>query len=851
MESRSGEWPLAVLADADPKVIAFFAQPPTVSLEIKDAAGRVQSRTRYTNDLLVVTETEVISQQVRDLVALSDASLKNPFQFYLDEHDMSWHYRAADEAFAALGIRHAIIDNSSIPSVLVRNLRFLEDYAKEEAKPLERHKAEDIANFVRAERFVEMRQLLGAGFESDDVYKSLISKDVYVDLTTQLIDATSELFLYSDRATFEAHQFVQNTSLQNVVPVPGRAWIRVGGLLKYQGVKYHVVLVGERDVLVRNDSGVESTLPLAALQNLHQAGQLATDALSSKSDERQLSDYSDRELARAMKRLKALENPAESGYSERQLRLYRAKTQFAKNPLEALIALTDRQAERGNFSPRLSETTIELMHKAIDKRFNTPAMPKIKAAYKPYIISCEKHVAEDGRPDPQIPASYTKFCRESKKRADIGKRQGNRMRYQKSRIVTSLDNAYPVHGVRPHEVLHIDHTIATLATISPNGTPLGKPTLTIGIDACTTSCRAVISSYDPPTARLVLLLMRDYVRRWGRLPKTIVVDNGKEFHSAEFTFFCSLFNIEIRYRSPGMPRSGSPVERAFLAIETGFIAQLEGNTRQLRDPRLVTAPVNGFNLASWTLTAFHRAAEQFLFEIRPNEVSPALGMTPRDYEAMRMQETGTREHMLVRYDENLMLMTSPHPHRRLHRLDPQRGVWVGGLWFNHSDFRGLPEKSKLEVRVEPWLHRVVYVCIGKRWVTATASNARWLGNRTRREVEIALRAEKRKANKDANKNALSLESAEAHEQIREPLEFDERLSCQQAEMLHLYTQYGLTLALPDAVPHTIDAAATSTVVTPESSNTIVIPGPTPPPFAGSYEPPPSLDSDGLDADGWH
>lgn len=817
LESRHNELPLAVLNEADPDVLGYFAQPTTIRLSIRDSSSRVKSTQNYTPDLLAIKRKRVIVYEARDLVALAEASAKNSYQFYLENG--RWHYRAAEEAFAAMGIEHIIVASNEIPAAVVRNLRFLESFTSDDCPALDPEVGENIEKLVLEHRAIEFDKLLASGFSADDVFKAIVGNYVYVDLTTQLVDQTRELVIFSDRPTYEAHRRIEVSELETPIPVPGRAWIRTGGQLIYDSVPYTVVLVGERDVVLRPNGQVETTtMQLQALQLLFEAGKVETDALMAKSDRKQLADYSQDEIDRALARLNALDDPDNSQFSERQLREFRASIANADNQLDALIALIDKRSKRGNFLPRHSTRSVELMDEAIKEFFNTKTRPTKKAAWLVYLDKCDKAMKAGEATFTTI--SYERFCEVCTEREDPRLREGKKAGYQAGRIVGSLDNSAPTHGVRPFEVLYIDHTIATIATVSPNGVALGKPTLTIAIDGCTTQARGVITSYDSPSSKTVLMILRDIIRRYGRVPSVLGLDNGKEFHGYELLFFCKIFGIEIRYRSPGQPRGGAMVERAFGAIETEFIAQLQGNTRQMRDPRLVTKEVNPFNHAVWTLPAFHRACEKFLFETKPNQISPALGMTPLQYETEMLARTGERAHMLVKFDENVMLLTSPHASRRMHVICPRRGVWCNGLWYQHPEFKKLKRKTKAEVRIEPWLHRLVYVHVNGRWVGATARNARWLGNKTRREVETALREERRKAGSDARADSLTVRRAKALVEVMQPATFDPRLRCQQAEMQHLYHGMGMTVAMPEAAPDTIDVASTE-IADPTPSATAI------------------------------
>lgn len=298
----------------------------------------------------------------------------------------------------------------------------------------------------------------------------------------------------------------------------------------------------------------------------------------------------------------------------------------ALNDLDAMLALVDRQRERGNRIPKLPAIVEELAAKAINQIFNTPEKRTKKAAYAEHTVLCESQQTT------VTPTSYVTFCRCCDDLESVRKREGKRSAYQKGVIVQSLDDAYPVHGTRPHEVCYIDHTIATMATTGPDGVDLGKPTLTMAIDGNTHQPRAMVMTYNPPSAWTVLLVLRDYVRRNQRLPKIISVDNGKEFHFRELELFCRLYNIDLRYRAPGMPRGGAMIERLLGVSEEEVFAAMQGNTRQMRDPRLVTKSIDPFRRGIWTLTALYGALEDYLFGLRANRVHPALGMTPDEYE---------------------------------------------------------------------------------------------------------------------------------------------------------------------------------------------------------------------------
>lgn len=794
LESRTGEFPAAVLMDRDPDIHAFYDQPQPVELFVTNQNGRVLSRLWYHPDFLVAHKSALIVREYRDEAALVERMAKNPYQFYLDAQ-ANWHYRAAEEKFQKFGLRYEIISNRTLPANLVLNERFLEDYLRGDAPAVRPDITERLRSLVAQRRFVGFRELLDTHeFTADDIFKSVADEIVYVDLARDRLDATDDLHVFVDEVTCRAHQAVRASAQETPLPIPGQLLLRTGTKLIFGGKTFTVLLAGERDVSVRDEHGEISSLALETIRQMNGLKLLEGDGLTCTTDIKQLAHISSEELGRALERLNAVQQNDTSKTSARSLARYRQIVDCAGNDLDAVLALVDSQRLRGNRSARLAETVEELAQRAIEMRFNAPEKPPKKGAYAQYVALCEQWAQEKG--EAVTPMSFSTFCKRCNDHESIPKREGKRAAYQKSVIAQVVEVVYPVHGVRPHEVCYIDHTVANLATVGPDGTELGKPTLTVAVDGNTAHPRALVLSYDPPSTWTVLLVLRDYVRRHGRLPRILSVDNGKEFHSKELELFARLYGIDIRYRAPGMPRGGAMVERLLGATEQEVIAHMEGNTRQMKDPRLVTKSVNPFRRAVWTLTAAYFALEEYLFTIRPNRIHSALGMTPNEYEQRRLQETGARTHRLTAFDENLMLLTCPHAARKYHKVDPRRGIWADGQWYRHPDMDVLKKGEKVEVRVEPWSFSVIYVYVRDHWVAAVGSGSRAYAGRHRREVSIARRAERRRALDAANKDGLSRKVLKSTERLWTPEHYDPRINAQQREMKHLFTRLGMTTALP-------------------------------------------------------
>lgn len=794
LESRRGELAMAIILEDDESVIGYFPRPLTVDMQFCDANGVSRTRYPYTPDFLVIRGNAIELLETRDEEQLLRDSIRSN-KISRDDAG-NWRFKAAEDYFHAQGFGFRLISKSTIPATLVLNARFLEDYALETCPPLNEDVKTLLVTTLRQNRWMPFLRLVHEhNFSSDVIFRAILDKAIYVDIYSERLDVASDLVVCSDKPTYDAYKLARSEEIEAALPLPGSVHISSGATVTFDGKQFKVLLSGEREVCLRDENGHVRSVPLASLIQINGLNALASN--SSEADqhiERKLADCSPRDLQNAMKRLNALKGGADSCYSERTISRYSAATALAKDQISALLALVDSTKDKGNRLPRLPFNVKELAQAVIKERYNQPETPSKKSSYGSYITACETKAAQEGLI--LVPMSYVTFCRRCDEFENVKARQGKRIAYQKRAIPLLLDQAYPVHGVRPHEVCYIDHTIATIATVSPEGVDLGKPTLSLAVDGHTTHPRAFIVTYDPPSARVVLLLLRDYVRRNGRLPKILVVDNGKEFHSKELKFFCDIYKIVLRFRPPAMPRAGSPVERALGATEEEVLAMMQGNTRQMRDPRLVTKSINPFGRAVWTLTALWGALDEYLFTIRPERIHPAIGMTPNQFEQSRYAQTGERAHTLIRFDENLMLMTCPHAKIPFHKVDKRRGVWTDGMYYWHPDMVTVRKGEKVEVRIEPWVANVIYVQLRGKWQIAIARNQRPYAGRTRRSVEVALREEQRRAKVDANKDTVSKHQMTKKERFWAPSTFDARIDAQQLEQAYLFG----TLQMREAIP---------------------------------------------------
>lgn len=131
----------------------------------------------------------------------------------------------------------------------------------------------------------------------------------------------------------------------------------------------------------------------------------------------------------------------------------------------------------------------------------------------------------------------------------------------------------------PLDIIQIDHTeLDVLIVDEEERLPIGRPWVTLGIDACTRCVWGVTISLDHPSANTTglcisqgILGKEQYLKDlgieadwpvWG-IPRVIHVDNGREFRGYMLNRACQKYGIRLQFRPAYRPNYGPFIERFF------------------------------------------------------------------------------------------------------------------------------------------------------------------------------------------------------------------------------------------------------------------------------------------------
>ncbi|HXJ92437.1 MAG TPA: Mu transposase C-terminal domain-containing protein [Terriglobia bacterium] len=534
-----------------------------------------------------------------------------------------------------------------------------------------------------------------------------------------------------------------------------------------------------------NSAGVTfqtlTELPVSVLEQLAREGRIEGSQAKREFERRQevaaLAAASEEDLTEANRRFGAVlcqlrgEPPPGNGkVSARTLRAWVARYRKAAACLgSGYLGLLPRHRQRGNRSSRLPETTRTMLVESIEHDYETLKQKTRFACWAVLKARCEARQIT-------VP-SYGTFCAAVRRRDKFTqalKRIGRRAAYKHEPPYWELDRKTPRHGDRPFEITHIDHTQLDVEVVcSQTGHILGRPWLTLMTDAFSRRVLAVYVTFDAPSYRSCMMVLRECVRRHAHLPDVVVVDGGREFNSVFFEALLASYECIKKTRPPAKARFGSIIERLFGTANTQFIHNLKGNTQITRNVRQVTKSVDPKGQAVWHLPGLYEALCQYFYSTYDTTGHPALADTPREAYRLGLERTGYRLTRLIPYDQSFLMSTLPATPRGTAKVQPGRGVKVRSVYYWCDEFRAPDiEQTRVPMRYDPFDAGTAYAFVGNRWVACHSEYYSVLRGRSEKEMMLATQ-ELHKQNSgpsqrlalNAKKLAEFLQSVEAKEAL--------------------------------------------------------------------------------------
>ncbi|SMQ80267.1 putative transposase [Bacillus sp. OV166] len=744
-ESHTVELPFIYEKEMDENVLEYYDQPPSFYIEYKGKNRKFKHK--YTPDFFVIKNNWIGWEECKTEEALLELQEKNPERYYKDENNV-WRCPPGEKYAKEFGLSFRVRPATEINRTRFQNIQFLEDYLSDKKYRVPIKTKEAIITEIKKNPSIALHDLLmmeSDFISADSVYYLIITREIFVDLDNYVISNYKKFPLYPDELTLKAFANIKSTNVESFVEIETLDFSN-GSSLRWGTNVYEIINIDEENIWLMGDGGNVSKLKVDFLYELIEKGEIQGNNKRHISIEEQeireiVKTISPEVMQETLEKLKVVEqfikNPIYSDFniSDRTIRYWKQKyNEGEKKYNSGFLGLVPKKTT-GNRLPKVSEQQKDEMEKAFVEHYENVKQKNISAAYKQFKINCKRKDIK-----PVTYKTFRKYLKLRPRHNQILARKGKKEAYKVEEFYWVLDyKKTPVHGVRPFEIVHIDHTQLEIELLcSETGENLGRPWITFVVDAFSRRVLAFYLTYDDPSYKSNMMVLRELVRRHKRMPSTIVVDGGKDFNSVYFDTLLAVTKVTKKERRK--PRVGTVIERLFGTLHTTFIHNLLGNTQSTKiDVRTVTPSVNPKNNAVWTLELLNQAIYEFVYEIYDTTHHPTLHTTPRKKFVENLKFSGKRKQTFITDFEMFKMLTLPSTRNGYSTVQPGGyGIQINTIKYWDESFRD-PKYigKKVKVRFEPFDISVAYAFLDNYWVKLRSDYKDFLSGRTEKERKIA------------------------------------------------------------------------------------------------------------------
>lgn len=736
-ESHKGELPALYEWEYDPNTHEFYDQPSQVKLAYRTSSGK-QIHHLSTPDFFVIQECWMGWVECKPEAELQK-SYESGSERYVPDGQGGWRCPPG-EAFAAqyrLGFQ--VRSDKDTNWMLVRNFEFLSDYLHPDCPQPEEEKRLAIQRVFGTGRWMLLSSLLeGDGVMADAVFFLIARGEIFFDVEHELLSEPIFTNICRDELSYQVYRGQKVRSHGHKATTLPKIVLSAGARITWDGQPWRILNIGKNDIFLEDELKTISNLAMDSFNSLVEQG--AISGIPEEADQRYelaceiIRHAAPVDLENAIARCNHLDNATHTTVAARPRTLRYWRHRAAEGEIaygNRFVGLISRISARGNRQRKVPQRVIDLMNEIIDAEVMSPFQTKISVCYGMVRNKC----TDEGL----LPPSEKTFRAEIKRRREdvVAKaRLGRKASYPLTEFQWHVDQSTPRHGERPFEIGHIDHTELDEELVdSRTGANLGRPWLTVLLDAYTRFVLAFFLTFDPPSYRSCMAVIRNCVHRHNRIPKTIVVDQGSDFESLYFEALLARMGTHKKSRPAAKGRFGSVIERFFGVNNQMLIHNLAGNSQALQRPRSMSPSHDPRKLAIWTLPALTEALDDFFGNVYASLIHPALGVSPKDALANGLATSGLRSHILIPYSEEFVRLSMPSTTAGKAMIRTGRGIKIRGIHYWHPALRE-PKyaNTKVPVLYDPFDISRAYALVSGEWVLCRSEHQALFERRTEREI---------------------------------------------------------------------------------------------------------------------
>lgn len=777
-ESHTVEFHLVYKLEHDRDVLEYYCQPPAIQLRYLGPSGKLVV-VRHTPDYFVLWRDRAGWIEAKHKDRLPDLAKDSPNRYRLV--DNRWECPAGREYAQPLALCYEVHSSEAIDPTFVRNAQFLDDYWRS-TDPVSHASTEAVFKCLARTPAITLERLLSELQDTvppDDIYQLLAKRTIHFDWNVAPLVEPARVRVFADEEASAQFGAAANRDRISV----GLISLRVNGQIDWDGKAWTILNVGNNNVSLLGEGKQFTELPGVVVEDLIREGRLHyrndQDQTATEHPRVQtlISQASPKDLDIANSRAELVQRYLSGDSGHGSYSLSRSHRRYVSQFLQArevygngYVGLLPQTKLKGNRTRRMDDLTRNALRESIEGEYQVLNQPTIYSCWARLKMSREAQ-------NLSYPSytTYRKQIREQPQHTQILKRKGRRAAYSKSEFHWTLDRGTPRHGDRPFEICHIDHTELDVELVSAiTGQNRRRVWLTLLTDAFSRRVLAFYLTFDEPSYRSCMMVLRECVRLHQRLPQIMVIDGGPEFRSTYFDQVVARFEKTKKTRPAAKARFGAACERLFGTTNTQFIYNLRGNTQITKNVRQVTKSNNPQNRAVWDFESLYERLTDYLYEVYDTIEHPALGMSPRAAFLLGVRNSGARLQSIIRYDQDFRMATAPSTRKGTAKVWPGRGVTINYFLYWSEVFRNPTlEGREVPVRYDPWNAAIAWAYADGQWVVCHSLHHGTLEGRSEKELKIAsdlLRDQMRaygqaRLSITANKLAAFVEQTKQHESL--------------------------------------------------------------------------------------
>lgn len=679
-ESHRVELAFIYQMEHDKDVLEYYDQPPSIPLKY-EAINRKHLKIWHTPDFFVMRRESAGWEECKAESELKKLAEKSPNRY--QQAGSGWRCPPGEDHAIPLGLYYRFRSSAEINWAFQQNIEFLEDYWRFQACPVAPAVGQQLRDEAALHPGLRLADLFREteGIASrDDIYRLIASGDLYVDLKNAALVEPEKVRVFPDADAAAAWKVVEfESQATDHAPL---VQIAAGRPVKWDGKLWKIINAGERRISLLGEDKVLTEIPLEVFEELVRDKQIVG---------------------------------AEPG-----MPLESQASRLLSTAREQDLKVANRRYEL--VWRRLSGER-DLTREAVSERTLRHWMARYREAKKRCgsgYLGLIPNTGERGNRGHKLPP-------ESQALLDEFIAKDYETLKQKSRFAAWAGLLRAAHTQLDIEL-----------TTSQSNRILGRPWMTFLTDAFSRRILAFYLTFDEPSYRSCMMILRECVRRHARLPQITVVDGGSEFRGTYLETLLARYQCIKKTRPPAKGRFGSVIERLFGTTNTQFIHNLSGNTQINRNVRQVTKSVNPREHAIWTLERLHQRLSEYLFEVYDTTDHPALGQSPREAFQLGLEASGFRPECRIPYDRDFILATLPTVPKGVAKVTIGRGVKINHIYYWSSSFQDPAVVSqRVSVRYDPFDAGAAYAYVAKRWVECHSEHYALLHDCSEKELMLA------------------------------------------------------------------------------------------------------------------